>query len=109
MLRSLSFNELVGDNALTYRPDGVDAPGAGKTGVVVIMQHSDVTAGALRGIPVEALGADSDMAAVARRGIARWSRSSNGDFYALLVEIEDAAARDNLVNQLANAIRLLSA
>ena len=109
MIKSLSFNELVGDGGLTYRPDTADAPGRGKTGVVVIMQSSDVSEGVSRGIPVEALAADVDMLSVARDGIAKWARARNGDFYALMVEVEEPTARGNLHSQLANSIRLLSA
>jgi hypothetical protein len=109
MLRSLSFNELVNaERILVYRLDSADSPGEGRSGAVVIMQSSDVSDGDPRGIPVEALDADTDMLSDAKAAIAKWTRARNGDFYALMIELANATERGRLVSQLHNSIRLLS-
>jgi len=105
-----SFSELVDiDGVVVYRPDTVDSPGAGRSGVVVIMQASDVSDEVERGIPVEALDTDTDMLRDAQAGVARWTRERNGDFYALMIELSTAAEREELVGRLQKSIRQLSA
>jgi hypothetical protein len=104
-----SFSELVDiDGLVVYRPDSVDSPGEGKSGVVVIMQASDVSDEVERGIPVEAPDTDTDMLRDAQAGIAKWTRARNGDFYALMIELSSAAEREDLVGRLEKSIRQLS-